>query len=174
MYAQPSAAEALEGSNLLVPSKMSEREQVEAAHAHHIHRSIQVCQWVGFRTFPLMNLSVRFSQDGLLGAVALGAAFAFGSPAFDVSLTMDLAFSLLVGGGVAGTIALRKDAVGGATRGIGEAANVGAALVWMAAEWMESEYAHAHARPLSLAREPASAGVSKGKVHLHVCYRSSF
>ena len=58
-------------------------------------------------------------QTNSLGAVAAGSLAVFLLPLFEASLLGDVVFSALVGGGLVGYAALRKDSVGNLTRDVG-------------------------------------------------------
>jgi hypothetical protein len=69
-------------------------------------------------------------QASALGAVGFGSGFALLLPLFEAGLLEHVAFSALIGGGVTGLLALRKDKVGEVTREIvGDTSNKVAAVI---------------------------------------------
>ena len=79
-------------------------------------------------------------QDGLLGAMAGSSALLFLLPLFEFGLFGDLALSALVGGGLSGYAALRKDGVGDVARQSGKIANKGALVSYGKAKEVNEEY----------------------------------
>lgn len=79
-------------------------------------------------------------QDGWLGAIAAGTALLFASGVFEVGAGADVILSALVGGGLSGYAALRKDSVGDVARSGGKVANKGALTLASKVKQANEEY----------------------------------
>ena len=80
-------------------------------------------------------------QENALGAIGFGAFALFLLPIFEAGLLTDVFFSVLVGGGLGGYFALRKDPVGAITRDVvGDTANKVAKGTYEKAIELEEEF----------------------------------
>ena len=79
-------------------------------------------------------------QDGWLGAIAAGTGLLFLLNVFELGAIYDLGLSALIGGGLSGYAALRKDAFGDVSRSAGKVANKGALATFAKAKELNEEY----------------------------------
>ena len=79
-------------------------------------------------------------QDSWLGAIAAGTGLLFALNLFEIGAGMDLLLSAIIGGGLSGYAALRKDGVGDVARTAGKVANKGALATYASAKKLNEEY----------------------------------